>query len=205
MILLTGTLSPVRAASSIFKEALSNRRPSAGTESPASSSTTSPGTSSSECRITIFPSRRTLQVAAVMVCSASIAASALLSCTTPKMAFSRTTARMMITSAHSFSPDSMPVKALTPAAIIRMINMGSFSCAINFCSHVAFSASFSLLGPYCSSRLAASAELKPSGEVCKVSRTFSWDNPYSRSIACSPFHNFEEIKIPMHKATHACT
>ena len=38
-----------------------------------------PGTSSSECRVICLPSRRTLQVAAVMVCKASMAASALLS------------------------------------------------------------------------------------------------------------------------------
>lgn len=41
--LFTGTLSPVSAASSIFRLALSRMRPSAGTASPASRTTTSPG------------------------------------------------------------------------------------------------------------------------------------------------------------------
>ena len=99
MTLCTGTLSPVRAASSICKLALSSRRPSAGTASPASKITTSPGTSSSECSSTCLPSRSTLLVAAVMVCNASMAASALLSWYTPRMAFSSTTIRMMNTSA----------------------------------------------------------------------------------------------------------
>ena len=49
----------------------------AGTKSPASSLMISPGTSSSECSTTCLPSRRTLQVAAVMVCRASMAASGL--------------------------------------------------------------------------------------------------------------------------------
>ena len=97
-ILLTGTDSPVSAASSIFMLALSMIRPSAGTASPASKSTTSPGTRSSLLKVTTLPSRRTLLVAAAISCSASMAASALLSCTTPKTALMITTARIIITS-----------------------------------------------------------------------------------------------------------
>ena len=175
MSLLTGTDSPVRAASSIFMEAFSMIRPSAGTASPASSTTTSPGTSSSEWRETCLPSRSTLQVAAVMVCSASMAASALLSCTTPKMALSSTTAMMIMTSAHSFSPESMPVRAETAAAIIRMMSMGSFSWARKRCSKVGLGASLSLLGPYFSCRFWASAVERPSAEASSACRTSSAD------------------------------
>ena len=79
MNFVTGTLSPVRAASSIFMLALSRMRPSAGTASPASSTTTSPTTRSSLRTETILPSRRTLLVAAAICCKASMAFSALFS------------------------------------------------------------------------------------------------------------------------------
>ena len=49
-----------------------------------------------------------------------------LSCTTLSMAFSRTTIRMINTSAR-LSPAMMLVTAETAAATIRMISMGSFS------------------------------------------------------------------------------
>ena len=75
----TGTLSPVRAASSTFRLALSSTRASAGTASPASSTTTSPGTSCSLFSVSCLPPRSTLLVAAVICCRASMAFSALLS------------------------------------------------------------------------------------------------------------------------------
>src|SRR3954447_10902558 len=49
-LLLTGRLSPVSADSAISMVAVRSSRPSAGTRSPASISTTSPGTSSSARR-----------------------------------------------------------------------------------------------------------------------------------------------------------
>ena len=100
----TGTLSPVRAASSAFRLALSMMRQSAGTASPASRMTMSPGTSSSLRSMTIFPSRSTLLVAAVISWRASMAFSALLSWYTPSTALMSTTIRMMNTSAK-LSPE----------------------------------------------------------------------------------------------------
>ena len=79
MNFVTGTDSPVSAASSILRLAFSIRRPSAGTASPASSSTMSPTTSSSLRTETTLPSRSTREVAAAISCSASIAFSALFS------------------------------------------------------------------------------------------------------------------------------
>ena len=79
MSLLTGTLSPVRAASSSFRELAVRRRPSAGTESPASSTTMSPGTRLVLGTVQFWPLRMTLQLGWVMLWSASIASSALLS------------------------------------------------------------------------------------------------------------------------------
>ena len=78
-LFVTGTLSPVSAASSILRLALSRMRPSAGTASPASSTMTSPGTTSDEWMICWRPPRSTLHVAAVISRSASMAFSALLS------------------------------------------------------------------------------------------------------------------------------
>ena len=107
-----------------------------------------------------------------MVWSASMAASALLSCTTPSTAFSSTTARMMNTSVK-LSPLRALVTALMAAAAISISSMGSFSCARNRRSREGFSASFSLLGPCAASRAAATAAVRPSGEVCSSSST-SW-------------------------------
>ncbi len=59
----TGTLSPVKAASSICNELAWMIRPSAGTSSPASSTTTSPTTTSSAGISASDPSRRTRAVA----------------------------------------------------------------------------------------------------------------------------------------------
>ena len=59
-------------------------------------------------------------------------------------------------SGAAFSPDNIPVSALTPAAINKMISIGSFSCAIKRWNQVTFSASFSLLRPYFSRRCVAS-------------------------------------------------
>ena len=90
--------------------ALSKIRPSAGTASPASRITISPGTSSSLFFTSIFPPRITFDVAAAISCRASIAFSALLSCRTPSTALMMTTARIMTTSAYD-SPsyaDVMP-------------------------------------------------------------------------------------------------
>ena len=60
----TGKLSPVRALSSHFKLAHSSSRPSAQIESPASSTTTSPGTTSRPGAWTTWPFRTTLAVGA---------------------------------------------------------------------------------------------------------------------------------------------
>src|SRR5574344_219614 len=72
----TGTDSPVRAASSIFKEATSNKRISAGTTSPASNMTISPGTNSLESISTTCPSRLTRATWLDISFKASMAASA---------------------------------------------------------------------------------------------------------------------------------
>ena len=75
--LAAGTLSPVRADSSICSALEVTIRPSAGTSSPAAISTTSPATSCSAGISASVPSRRTRAVAFIIDCSAFIALSAL--------------------------------------------------------------------------------------------------------------------------------
>ena len=96
----------------------------------------------------------------------------MLSCTTPSTAFSSTTARMMNTSVK-LSPLRALVTALMAAAASRISSIGSFSCVKKRFQKPGFSASFSLLGPCAASRAAASAAVRPSGEVCSSSST-SW-------------------------------
>ena len=173
-ILLAGTDSPVSAASSILSEADSKMRQSAGTESPASRITMSPGTNSLEGTEIWRPSRMTLEVAAVISCRASRASSALDSCTTPSTAFTMTTKRMMMTSAVWFSPEAMPTKALMTAAQSSMMIMGSAIWAKNRFQSGVFFPSASLFRPYFSSRAFASSLVKPfSKSVLTSSMTFS--------------------------------
>jgi hypothetical protein len=72
-----GTLSPVRADSSISRVAAVRMRASAGTRSPASTFTMSPGTSWSIGISTRSPFRRTFALTTIMPWSAEALASAL--------------------------------------------------------------------------------------------------------------------------------
>ena len=131
MSLSTGTDSPVKAASSTLSELASIKRISAGTISPASNKTISPGTKSWGLTVMTLPSRRTRASGEAISLRASMASSALDSWTTPIMALSTTTRRMMTASCHSW----LATKE-TAAAITRMIIMKSLNCSINFCKRV---------------------------------------------------------------------
>ncbi len=125
---------------------------SAGTKLPASSKTTSPGTSSLAGTETRWPLRSTWDSGAAIFFSAASASSARLSCTTPRMAFSTTIS--MITAASSQSPSSAEI---TEAAISRM-TMKLLSCATTSWKKVGRGFSVSSLSPYCSVRRATSSE-----------------------------------------------
>ncbi len=73
----TGMLSPVSADSATSSVAAFNSRPSAGTTSPASIETTSPGTSPSAGTWTSSPPRWTRALTIIIFCSAATAAAAL--------------------------------------------------------------------------------------------------------------------------------
>ena len=79
----TGALSPVSAASCTSSVAEVTIRPSAGTSSPASSSTTSPGTSSADSISSTLPVRRTRALGTCRLASASTLARAFISWLVP--------------------------------------------------------------------------------------------------------------------------
>ena len=82
----TGRLSPVSADSATSSVAAAVSRPSAGTRSPASTRTMSPGTSSSAASSASAPSRSTRALTIIIFWSAATAAAAFPSCCSPRTA-----------------------------------------------------------------------------------------------------------------------
>ena len=117
----TGTLSPVRADSCASSVADSRMRPSAGTMSPASTCTTSPGTRSDAGRSVRLPSRITRACGTWRLASASTLARALSSWLVPITTLSRTRA---ITTA---AVEPCPITMLTTATASSIRVMGSAS------------------------------------------------------------------------------
>ena len=154
----TGRLSPVRALSAVFRLAHSSSRPSAHTESPASSTTTSPTVTSRPGIWITWPSRSTLAVGADIWRRLSREAEALTVWTVPRMAFIVMTARMTTVLSTSLSMAEMM------AAIIRIITRKSANCSAKIRGMLLRFPSCSSLGPYCSKRRAASWPDRPSSE-----------------------------------------
>ena len=170
-----GTDSPVRAASSHFKEFASMIRQSAGTASPASRITISPGTTSSLFITVSFPSRRTFEVAAVISLSASIAASAFDSCMTPSTALSITT-NIIINTSAGFSCSTAAITPDMTAATISIIVIGSQSCFKNLLTTPSCFPSARRFFPCSVSRRSASSAVRPSAPVPRLPRTFSFSS-----------------------------
>ncbi|MNT17060.1 hypothetical protein D3C72_1521910 [compost metagenome] len=104
-----GTDSPVRIASSAESPRARSSRISAGTLSPASSTTTSPGTISRASTVCRSPSRTTTVCGAIMSLIASRARSALPSWMKPTMALTTTT--MTMTTPSTTWPSSIAAMA----------------------------------------------------------------------------------------------
>jgi len=113
-----GKDSPGSNASLTKKSLASRRRPSAGTMSPAESSTTSPGTRSCPSTVTSCPSRKTCSLSATETLRCSAASSALCSCKVSSTALVNTIVEMMMKLARS------PVSAETAAAASRISTSG---------------------------------------------------------------------------------
>ena len=150
------TLSPVSAASSISRVAVTKRRPSAGTRFPASISTISPGTSSSASISIACPSRRTRAMFFIIFSSAARLASALDSWFSP-----RTALNTVKTRSTRVVPHSAVTTRLTTAATRRRICMKSLYWRKKACQPGSFGLPASLFGPYFSSRCFASTLLSP--------------------------------------------
>ena len=99
----TGRLSPVSADSATSSVAARSSLPSAGTMSPASMETTSPGTSSRAGISVSCPSLVTLALTIIIFCRAATAAAAFPSCRRPRAALNsvRTSSRMPLPSSLS--------------------------------------------------------------------------------------------------------
>jgi len=117
VVLDAGTLSPVRADSSMSRELAATILPSAATLSPAVSSTTSPSTTSSAGITDSAPSRRTRAVCFISDLSAFMALSALPSCRRPVTALNTVRAMSTRPVVH------WPMTSDTTAATSRMICM----------------------------------------------------------------------------------
>ena len=94
----TATDSPVRLASSTFKELAINNLPSAAILSPASNRTISPLTNSSLFKYFTIPSLLTFTLVVCIFFNDSIASSAFCSSKYPKMALIKTISKIMILS-----------------------------------------------------------------------------------------------------------
>ena len=105
----TGRLSPVNADSATSSVAASSSRPSAGTMSPASIATTSPGTSCSAGSSTSSPSRRTRALMNIIFWSAATAAAAFPSCCRPRSALKTVSRRTTIPVPYSCSGQMLPM------------------------------------------------------------------------------------------------
>ena len=148
---------------------LRSRRKSAGTLSPASSNTMSPGTRLSPSSVRRLPFRITAAFSASMLRMESMAFSALPSCITPIMALTMTTPKMTNVSIQCCS------NAVRTPATIRTITSRLANCLINRANMPGCGAWGSLLGPYCCRRAETSSSVKPDERDDNAWRTSSPD------------------------------
>jgi len=193
-----GTLSPVRAASSISSVAATMRRPSAGTRLPASNNTMSPGTRVSATTSITWPSRRTRAMFFISFSSEARLSSAFDSWRRPITALAtvRTTNITLVRTSR--------VKTkLMAAAASRMICMKSRYWRRNACHPDSFFFPASWLGPYFCRRACASAALRPlAGSTSRRRATSASDSWYQRSVspAFMVFLLFSLAKGPLRRA-----
>jgi hypothetical protein len=162
-----GALSPVSAASCVSSVAARRMRPSAGTMSPASSCTMSPGTMSVAGTSATEPSRTTFACGTWRFASALMLARAVSSCRVPSTTFRR------IRSATITPVDSSPIARLTTTTPISMMFIGSRSCSSATAQIDGGGSPLISFGPCCWSRVAASAADRPESELDCIEATTS--------------------------------
>ena len=114
----TGRLSPVSADSATSSVAACSSRPSAGTMSPASIETMSPGTSCSAGSSASSPSRRTFALMIIIFCSAATAAAALPSWCRPSTALSTVSRSRTMPVPYCLSGMMLPMPATSSTICI---------------------------------------------------------------------------------------
>ena len=150
-----GALSPVRAASWVSQLAERRMRPSAGTRSPASSWTMSPGTTSGAGICCTDPSRTTLTIGVCIFARASTALRAFSSCCVAITTLMTTRTDTMI--ATGVSP--MMKLAMETAMSIRFI--GSLISPSAMVHRVGGGSESILFSPWVARRRSTSAALRP--------------------------------------------
>ena len=159
---VTGTLSPVSAASAVCSAADSIRRPSAGMVSPSSMRTMSPGTTCEAGTLRRVPPRITVASAADIARSAATAAAARDAWMWPIIAFNSTTARMAIASyGRAASRSTTQRAAETPVAMRSRMTRTSWNCDRSLRQAGTASSAASSFGPYRASRARASSSPSP--------------------------------------------
>ena len=153
--LATGALSPVSAASWVSSVAERMIRPSAGTMSPASTSTMSPTTTSRAGTCTMCPLRTTRVCGTCIFDSASTLALALSSWREPRTMLSAMSSATMIPVGTS------PMAKLTAVTAMSMMFIGSRSCSIATCQTDGGFSPVISFGPSRARRAAASAWVSP--------------------------------------------
>ena len=165
------------AASSISRVAATQIRPSAGIRLPASTSTTSPGTSSSASISIAWPSRRTRAIVFIICASALTLSSALASWRSPITAL-----KTVRPASTTVVPDSPVTTWLTTAATSRTICMKSWYWRRNASKPGLLLARRQPVGAVRWSRLAASAWLSPDRDIgteplSDLTRLYRCDRP----------------------------
>ena len=165
--MLIGALSPVRAASWVSRVAERISRPSAGTMSPDSRFTMSPGTRSVALTCTRVPPRTTLACGVVILARASTLARAFISCWVPITTLSTTRNATIIAVDHSW------ISMLTTVTAISIRFIESLSCT-RATAHTDGEGSAAItFGPCEASRLAASVADSPDSAFDPNSATTS--------------------------------
>lgn len=163
--LVTGSTSPVSIDSSTCRALTASRRRSAGTRSPESRTTTSPGTSSAAGISWSSPSRITRHRGTVRLCNARTADSARRSCQNPMPALSASTTKIATASAQCCCT------AVITKVSTRMPISGLTNCRPSTFHAGVASVAGSSLRPWTSIRRRASAEVSPSIDVASSPST----------------------------------
>ena len=150
-----GTLSPVSMASLHCNAAALCSFASAAILSPASNSSTSPGTTVRALTVFSAPSRRTRAVGALSSFSASSVCSVRYSCKKPITAFKSTMAMMVTASAPC------PISMLMSVAAARIRIITSLNCEKNMAATLACLFAARRFSPTCDRRAAACALVSP--------------------------------------------